>query len=69
MEEPTNNAAAPAQPELVRLVTNALEARNFKPKCSGVFVNRLGHNLRASGSDDQSVNYRRSNRFSLTCLW
>jgi hypothetical protein len=25
---------APAQPELVRLVTAALEARNFKPKCS-----------------------------------
>src|ERR1051326_1218186 len=25
---------APTQPELVRLVINALEARNFKPKCS-----------------------------------
>lgn len=27
-------SAQPPQPELVRLVTNALEARNFKPKCS-----------------------------------
>jgi hypothetical protein len=36
MSEPNEQPTpAPAQPELVRLVTNALEARNFKPRCSG----------------------------------
>jgi hypothetical protein len=37
MSENLNDTPAPAQPpqpELVRLVTAALEARNFKPKCS-----------------------------------
>jgi hypothetical protein len=34
MEEPANPTPA-EQPELVRLVTDALEARNFKPKCAG----------------------------------
>jgi len=35
MEEAAHQPTTPPQPELVRLVTNALEARNFKPKCSG----------------------------------
>lgn len=32
--QPTNAPTQLPQPELVRLVTAALEARNFKPKCS-----------------------------------
>ena len=34
MTTPNESQTPETQPELVRLVTNALEARNFKPKCS-----------------------------------